>query len=79
MLKWKHFFLYTESFVGSGSSECLFYLKVATSLFGGRAKGRNGELAGLPWWELVLTGAWKAYSTEVLTCVSTGWGFKRGS
>lgn len=56
MLKWKHGFLHTWSLVGSGDSKRLFSLKVATSLFGGRAKGRNGELAGLPWWELVLTG-----------------------
>lgn len=58
---------------------CLFFSKVATSLFEGRAKCRNGELAGLPWWELVLTQARSTYTTKDLTCVSTGWWFSQGS
>lgn len=39
---------------------------------GGRAKGRNGELIGLPWWELGLTGSGSMYNAKDLTCMITG-------
>lgn len=39
---------------------------------GGRAKGRNGELIGLPRWQLGLTGSGSMYNAKDLTCMITG-------